>query len=111
MNRGRLKKALCSKIVNDGVLTNESLVPLDYAQYSYMHWRILILETFILEARIERERPLHMLKNCRAYEEFLSVARDIPFVYCRGHLQYSGFKESPNLKTFLSTIVHWSVHK
>lgn len=37
LNLGRWKKSLCSKIGNDEVSTNETLMPLDFARHSFMH--------------------------------------------------------------------------
>ena len=64
LNLGRWKKALCPKIVdNNGVLTDERLILLNYAWLSCMY--VKDSSNFILEARIQRERSSShmMLKN------------------------------------------------
>jgi hypothetical protein len=49
LNLGRWKKALCPKIGNNKRLTNESLVPLEYAQHLCMYSRTSILENLFLK--------------------------------------------------------------
>ena len=44
------------------VLTNESLMRLDYAQHSCMHSKTLIFKVFF-KVRIERERPCTCLRR------------------------------------------------
>ena len=72
LNLGRWKKALCSKVGNNEVSTDESLMPIDYARHSGMYSRTLILENLFLKPEL-KENVLTQPSEC--HEPLLNSRR------------------------------------